>query len=111
MASGRRRHRVTIQRPSNVNEGGVMTVAWSDFVTLWAEKNDISGREFWQAEQANSKITTRWRINWMRGLNSHMRIVDGNDRYHIDYIIDRDGKRRELELMTERIEGEYQDRD
>ena len=107
MDSGKMRHRIIIQRPSNDNESGANTETWNTFATVWAEKAPLTGREFWESQQQNSKVSVRWRIRWIRNLKPKYRILDGNDRHEIVSIIDRDARYRELELMTEAITDEY----
>lgn len=70
-------HRIRIERRvKGENSRGEVTHTWQTVVTLHAEKNPLRGREFFQAAQVQSEITTRWRIRWRRGIDETMRVVE-----------------------------------
>jgi SPP1 family predicted phage head-tail adaptor len=49
-----------------------------------------------------SSVTTRFKIRWLAGLDSTMRIISDNVIYDIDAALDPDGKRLELHIMAKR---------
>lgn len=70
-------HRVQIQRRvKGENTRGEVTYTWAKVVNLRAEKNPLRGREFFQAAQIQSEITTRWRIHWRNDIDETMRVVE-----------------------------------
>lgn len=70
-------HRVRIdRRVKGQNTRGEVTYTWTPVVTVRAEKNPLRGREFFEAAQVQSEITTRWRIHWREGIDETMRLVE-----------------------------------
>jgi SPP1 family predicted phage head-tail adaptor len=70
-------HRIQIQRRVKVdNSRGEVVYSWVKHVNLRAEKNPLRGREFFEAAQVQSEITTRWRIHWRRDIDATMRVVE-----------------------------------
>jgi SPP1 family predicted phage head-tail adaptor len=72
--------------------------SWTDVETVWAEKTDLRGREFFSAQAINAEIETRFRLRWRTGLTPENRLVcDGRD-YEILSVAEI-GRREGLELM------------
>ena len=70
-------HRIRVERRvTSENTRGEVVYDWTKVVNLRAEKNPLRGREFFQAAQVQSEITTRWRIRWRLGLDETMRVVE-----------------------------------
>ena len=104
MRAGLLRHRVTIQNLTTAQDSfGDIVETWSDFATVWAQVEDLSGREFFAAAQVNSEIKTRVRIRYMEGVKPTMRILHGTRTLEIISPIDPDGKRRMLELLCREV--------
>lgn len=105
MRAGLLRHRVTIQNLTTAQDSfGDIVETWSDFATVWAQVEDLSGREFFAAAQVNSEIKTRVRIRYMEGIKPTMRILHGTRTLEIiSPPIDPDGKRRILELLCREV--------
>lgn len=101
MKAGDLRRRVEIGRLVTQDDGygGTMTV-WQTFATVWAEIQDLTGREYWAAQQVQSLVTTRVRIRYLAGLTPAMQIKADGKTYAITSIQDPDGKHRELILMA-----------
>lgn len=102
---GELRHRITIQKPvSTQDEFGQPTDSWDNVITLWAKVEDLSGREYFIAQQVpasqvNARITIRWRV----GIKSEMRIVHGDRILNIKAVLDPDGRRKWLHLMCQEV--------
>src|SRR5690554_3950961 len=106
MRSGNLRHRIEIQRQvPGRNEIGDPIVRWETFAKVWAEALDIKGREFWQAAQVQSEITSRVRIRYLPGIKASMRVLHEGRLLEIDHILDPDGRKRELHLMCKTLDG------
>ena len=104
MRAGLLRHRVTIQNLTTTQDSfGDVVEDWSNFATVWAQVEDLSGREFFAAVQVNSEIKTRARIRYMEGIKPTMRILHGTRTLEIIAPIDPDGKRRMLELLCREV--------
>jgi len=100
MKAGDLRHRVTIQKRALVaNSMNELVPTFSDLETVWAAVEPLSGREFFQAKQANSEVAGKVRIRYMDGILPTMRVKFGNRNLLIDSIIAPKENRRELILM------------
>lgn len=66
MEAGERDRRITIQQRSSVTAGtsGFPVEPWTDLVTLFARKEDISGNERFVGGQLSAPYTTRWEVNY-----------------------------------------------
>jgi SPP1 family predicted phage head-tail adaptor len=78
---------------------------WADLAVVWAEKRDLRGREFYQANADNAEIETVFRIRWRSDVSPLNRIAyDGRD-YDIVSVAEI-GRRDGLEIMAKaRAEG------
>lgn len=106
LSPGNMNRRVTIQEKTVIGKDALNAdiVDWVDVATIWAEVIDLSGREFYAAQQINAEITTRVRIWYRTGINARMRIVDGaRVLLLIAPPIDPDGRKRELHLMCKEM--------
>ncbi len=96
--------RITIQQSAETQSAsGAVTAAWSTLATVWAERNDLTGREYLQAQQAGSEITTQFRIRWRSDVTAKMQVVHGSATYSIEALFDREGRRRELFLICKAV--------
>lgn len=85
--------------PVGQNEDGDPNTEWSDLVRVWAKKEDLSGRELFAAQAANSEVSTRFRIRYRTGILPKMRVLYGGVSYKIEAVLDRTGSKEELQLM------------
>ena len=67
--------------------------------TVWAEVEYLSGRELWQAQQANSEASGRVRMRYRSDIVPTMRIAHGSKYLEIISVLPADNKGRELELL------------
>lgn len=101
MRAGELNKRLTIQQPTaTTNIRGGKTKGWADLATVWGSLESLSGREFFEAHQTETEITTRIRIRYMSGLNTHMRISYGTKYWKIISIIE-EGNAGLLIMATE----------
>jgi SPP1 family predicted phage head-tail adaptor len=101
MRSGQlRQYRITVQAPpeGQDNDGSPRT-EWRTVCQPYAKKEDLSGRELFAAQAAQSEVTTRFRIRYRIGLSAKMRLLCDGVIYNIEAVLDRDGRKRELQLM------------
>lgn len=105
-ASGELVHRIRIDERVKVdNTRGEVTYTWVPWAgvpngKLWAKAMPLRGREFFAAAQAQSEITTRFRIRWRTGIVPSMRIFWQGQYYEIKgFPIDVNGDREWLDLM------------
>lgn len=121
MNPGKLNKRVTIQKPAALEDGSVSLgldfvdgeygawqdvdelgqpiESWSEVATVWASVEDLTGREYQAAQSTQNPVQTRIRIRYRAGIQSSMRVLHGTDVYSIQAVLDRDGSKRELQLM------------
>ncbi|MBE3590005.1 MAG: phage head closure protein [Firmicutes bacterium] len=101
MKAGQLRHRVTIQAQTTAqDEYGQPVQTWSDVATVHAAVEDLSGREFFAAQQVPTEtITTRITIRWRPDVSASMRVVGAGRTWDVRAVLDPDGRRRQLQLM------------
>lgn len=105
--SGDMRHRITLQtRSATQSADGEQLLAWSDFATRWASIQRATGKEVFAAAQVNGRIPTVFRIRYLAGLSSAMRLVFDNKVYDIQPPVDVDGRREELIITAFERVGE-----
>lgn len=103
MRSGQLRYRVTIEQLTETqNEYGEPVSDWSPLATVWAEKEDLTGREYYQAQQINAEVTTRFTIRWRDDVKAKMRLKHSGTLYDIASVQDPDGRQRRLILVCSR---------
>ncbi len=69
------------------------------YATVWAQKQDVRGREFFAAQQTNSEITTTFRIRHRTDVLMTDRIVYQDMAFNIHSIAEI-GRREGLEIMA-----------
>ena len=101
--AGDLRYRLTLQHSTESrSKSGATTEAWSDLATVWAEKMDLSGREY----EAESLVSTRFRIRYRSDLaiNAKMRCTCDGVTYSLaSPPLDPDGRKVELHLMCKAV--------
>ena len=102
--AGELRHRVTIQQlVESQNEYGEITTTPQTFASVWGAVEDLSGREYFAAQQINAEVSTRIRIRYRAGVVPKMLAVCDGRIYDILAVLDPDGRRRELHLMCKAV--------
>ncbi len=102
MNAGKLRHRVTVEQPTASSDGyGGSTVSWTTFATAWAAVEPLSGREYFQAQQAQAAVTHKVTMRYLSGVTPRMRVKHGSRLLTIVSAIDTDERHRELVLMCE----------
>jgi len=100
MRAGELRHQVSVQiKPTGKDEHGNVRTDWTEVAKVWTKKEDLSGRELFAAQAAQSEVTTRFRLRYRKDIVPHMRLVLGSTVYKVESVLDRKGTKRELQLM------------
>lgn len=100
MEAGKLRHRVTLQRATDVTDTfGQPLPTWTTFAVVWAAVEPLTGREYLQAQQQQAETTTRIRIRERAGVSERMRVAWGSHVYDIDAVITDPTNAREMVLM------------
>ncbi|MEN9807762.1 MAG: hypothetical protein RL756_2282 [Pseudomonadota bacterium] len=101
MRAGLLDQRVTIQSKAVTRDAyGAEVITWTDVATVWMMAETISGREYVAMRQAQSDVTTRFRCRYVSGLTTAMRLVWRSQPFNITEVIDRTGRRAELEILA-----------
>lgn len=104
--AGNMRQRIRIEQPVVVPDGlGGGTRSWQTLTTVWAEIHTLSGDERFDAGKLASTVTHRITLRWRNDITPEMRVVFGTRIFAIRAVLERDGKRRSVELVTEEGAG------
>lgn len=108
MKAGALRARIRIQQRAESSDGqGGTALSWADVCQAWASISGRGGREFQTAKQTRSALTDEIHIRYRPGITAAMRVVTANRVLSIAQPpYDPDGRRRELVLFCEEIQGE-----
>lgn len=99
MRAGKLIHRVIIQEPIETKGAmGGTTKTWVNFHASWADVREMSGRELNQSDQVASKVIATCFIRYKSNLDASMRLLHGDNIYQIESVINKDGKKKMLEL-------------
>jgi len=87
--AGNLRHLITIQRRADVQDPntGAMTPGWEDVTETWASIEPLSVRDFISAGSNQSEISARIVIRYRSGIDSSMRILEGNRIFDIKGVL------------------------
>ena len=77
---------------------------FADYLTVWAECNDVSAGESWRSAEIGAEISTRFKIRWSQqtaDINPRDRILFDNVEYNIVAVRDQ-GRRltREIDAVA-----------
>lgn len=103
MRAGRLRHRVTVQQlvagSPQQKATGEPDESWTDFISVWASVEPITGNERFLAQQHLSQVTTKINMRYRSGITASMRVVFGQAIYNIHAILNWEERNRELTLL------------
>jgi len=98
MTAGRRRHRLTIQRPVPGVGWGV-DPTWATHAEVWGSLEPLRGSELLAAQQVQSEVTGKSGLPFVPGVTPAMRFLCEGRVYQILAAIDPEERHRELQLM------------
>lgn len=99
MQSGKLRHRITIQQPTNTaGSMGQVTTTWSDLATVWASVEPLSGSERWRAQQVQPGVSHKVTLRYLAGVTPAMRVQHGTRYLNIDSVLNTEERNVELVL-------------
>lgn len=103
--AGQLRKRITIQNTTASQDAyGAEAITWENFaVHRAAEVTPLSGREFFDAQQTQGSIEVRFKIRYIKGITSKMRILYNGEGYDIQSVINLNERNRELQILCSRI--------
>ena len=104
MKVGKLRHRVTIQRLEEVDDGyGGVEEKWQNVATVWASVEPLRGNERYTAQQVQAELTHKVTIRYRAGIKPQMRLVYGNRILEIEAVIDVEERHKWIELLCSEI--------
>ena len=77
---------------------------WEDYTTTNASVLPLRGRELWEAQAAQSTIDHRIILRWRPGVKRSTRVLLGNRKFEVQYIIDQGERHEWLQLMCRELE-------
>lgn len=110
MNIGKLNQRITIQKKeTSVDENGFEVEEWSDFKSVWSSVKNINGKEFFQAQQAQSQASKKVTIRYLKDLDSSLdpdvslkyRIKYKNNNYNLIYSDNIQEQNKFIELLLE----------
>ena len=104
MNAGKLRHRVTIQKLEEVDDGyGGIEEKWQDMITVWAVVEPLRGNERYTAQQVQAELTHKVTIRYKPGIKPDMRLKYGDRILEIEAVIDVEERHRWLELLCSEV--------
>lgn len=111
MNIGRLNQRITVQKKETLIENGFEVEEWMDYKTIWASVKNINGKEFFQAQQAQSQASKKVRIRYLKDLDSSLdpnvslkyRIKYKNNNYNLTYSDNIQEQNKFIELLLESV--------
>ena len=85
MDAGKLMHRMTLQRPVDVQDAvsGAMVRTWADVTGLWAAIEYLSARDLLAAQAQQSQVVARIVIRFRAGVTDDMRLLHGGKVFDI----------------------------
>lgn len=109
MFAGKLRHRVTVERLSEVQDeaSGEMASAWAPIGTFWAQVEPLSGTELFEAKQITPEITHKVTFRYGTNVTPRDRLIHRERYFEIIAALDQDERRREtVASCKELVEAE-----
>lgn len=98
--AGRLNKRVTLQTNTPVSDGGGgFTDAWADTATLWAEIEELTGTEGYEAQQTASTLSHRVTIRYRTSVTPQQRLTYGSRVLKINAVLNPRQANERLELL------------
>lgn len=110
MKPGELNKRITIlKRNIFTDDNGFEVEEWIDYKSVWANVKNINGKEFFQAQQAQSKASKKITIRYLNDLDSSIntnvsleyKIKYMNNNYNLIYSDNIQEKNKFIELLLE----------
>jgi len=104
MRAGALNHRITIERATeSANSYGERTKTWSEFATMWASIEPLTGREFYQSKQIGTETTHNVTIRYKAGITQKMRVKYGSRYFDIESVINEKERGVKMFLMCKEV--------
>lgn len=103
---GEMRHRITFRKFTvTTNQNGFEVEEWQDYMTVWSEVSNLSGREYYQVAAVQAEKTVKFTIRYLSGLNTDMRILYDCRQYNITAIDNFKYENRFIEIKAQEVDS------
>lgn len=75
---------------------------WADLATVWANRRDVSAREFFSAGGENTEQQSVFTIRWRAGLTSSLRLIQNGQTFDVTGVSEI-GRRQYLALQAKAV--------
>lgn len=100
MQPGRMDRRITLlQRSLARNSAGEQVATYTELATVWGQRLDVTGREFFTSQTTIAEGSARFRIRYRSDLTTVDRLSEGGLTYDIQQIAEL-GRQDGLELVA-----------
>ena len=107
MKAGDLRHPITLLMPvDTVSDKGRPVKAWRDQATVYAAKQDVSGREFYAAQAYHAEDVVTWTLRYRTDVTAEWRLRHGSQVYEIIEVNHLGYRYDFMRLKTRMITGE-----
>lgn len=104
---GKLRHRIVLKKPVILKDPiGQDLEVWQDIASVWAIIEPLSGKEYFNAQQINSEVTSKITIRYLKDLDSHAVIHWNNRVFKILSIINLEERNIYLQLLCSEKVGD-----
>jgi SPP1 family predicted phage head-tail adaptor len=99
------RHRLTLEEPSRVSDGGGgFAETWQEVAELWADVRPASGFERVEADRLSGTVSHEIALRYRPGVTPAMRFREGTRLFQILAVIDVAERKRWLKCLCEERE-------
>lgn len=105
MRAGTLRHRIIIQRKvagsPQQNAAGEPAVTWSNWLTVWASVDPVTGKEPFLTQEHLSVVSHKVRLRYRSGIEAAQRISFDGRYFDIKAVLNWNERNREVLLLVE----------
>ncbi len=106
MEIGELRHRITFQKLITIlNENGFEIDTWKDYKMVWASISNLQGREYYAAAAIKAENTVKFKIRYIYGIDTTMRIMFREKSYNIISIDNIKYENKYIEIKAMEVEN------
>ena len=104
LKAGELNHRITIEKNEPITSSdGSLLENWVTVVSVWADYQAKSGREFFAAQRFNAEVNALFRIRYRSDLTVKMRVKYKSRCFEILFLNDTDKDQGELVLACREV--------
>ena len=93
---------ITFQKPGGTVKNGMGedVPVYTDFATVWAAVEPLTGREYAEAQKIRAETTYRVTTRYMAGITPDMRVLHKDKTLNIASVLNIDERNVELQIMA-----------